>query len=378
MKKLAITIFFDALGLMFLGLVLVMSASSTYSIIRFDSVFHLFNSHLFKVCIAIIFMIIFSMIPYRSYKELSKPSIIVITFFLVITLFIAPNIKGAGRWLDLGIMSIQPADIARLLLLIHLAYLLEDKQDRLDNYQLGFLPMFIWIILISSLIMFQPNFSTGILLVLISLTVLYVGGARFKHIISSLAVFITVGGIAAMIYSHSRGRIISFITSVLEGGDINLQVRQALYSLGSGGLFGVGFGKSMQSNLFLPEAYGDFIFAILGEELGFIGAVIVVLSYLILFIAGILIAKKAYDTFGQLLAFGITLSIIVYALVNMGVTTGLLPTTGLPLPFISYGGTSLLFLCIGIGILINIALTNYRRSLFKDDSIDKPLTEAGV
>ncbi|MFC2103081.1 FtsW/RodA/SpoVE family cell cycle protein [Bacteroidota bacterium] len=378
MKKLAITIFFDALGLMLLGLIIVMSASSTYSVIRFDGVFHLFNSHLFKVGVAFVFMILFSMIPYKSYKEICKPAMFVIVAVLVVTLFIAPSIKGAGRWLDIGFMSVQPADIARLLLLIHLAYLLEDKQDRLDNYQLGFMPMFIWITLVSSLIMFQPNFSTGILLVIISLTVLYVGGARLKHIFSSLGVFLAIGGIAAMIYPHSRGRIISFVTSIQNGSDLNLQVKQALYSLGSGGIFGIGVGNSMQSNLFLPEAYGDFIFAILGEELGFIGSVVVLSGYLLLFVTGILIAKKAQDRFGKILAFGITFSIATYALVNVGVTTGLLPTTGLPLPFISYGGTSLLFLCIGVGILINIALSNQKKSKTDDDSFNEPLTEAGV
>ena len=135
-------------------------------------------------------------------------------------------------------------------------------------------------------------------------------------------------------------------------------MKQALLGLGSGGIFGVGVGHSMQSNLFLPESYGDFIFAIIGEELGFIGSVIVLLSYLLLFIAGILIAKKTKDTFGQMLAFGITFSIILYAFVNAAVATGLVPTTGLPLPFISYGGTSMIFLCISVGILVNIAYTN--------------------
>jgi len=162
----------------------------------------------------------------------------------------------------------------------------------------------------------------------------------------------------------------------MNGGDINFQVKQALLSLGSGGIFGVGIGNSMQSNLFLPEAYGDFIFAILGEELGLIGSIGVLFSYLVLFVAGILIAKKARDRFGQLLAFGITISIVSYALVNMAVTTGLMPTTGLPLPFISYGGTSLLFVCIGIGILINIALSNQKKSDSVDDDISgHPLAE---
>lgn len=362
MKKLAIIIFFDAFALALLGLIIVMSASSTYSVIRFDSVFHLFNSHLVKVIIAFSFMIIFSFIPYELYKNFCKPAIILITIVLIITLFIAPDIKGAGRWLNLGFISIQPADIARLILLIHLAFMLEDKHDILENYRHGFLPMFIWVMVISSLIFIQPNISTGLLLILISLTVLYVGGARLKHIFYSLLSLFAAGGIAAMIYTHSRIRILTFINSIWNGGDINLQVKQAEYSLGSGGIFGVGVGNSMQSNLFLPEAYGDFIFAILGEELGFVGTVMVLISYLLLAIAGILIAKKTKDRFGQLLAFGITISIIAYAFVNIAVTTGLLPTTGLPLPFISYGGTSLLFLSISIGILVNIALSNQKKS----------------
>jgi len=379
MKKLAITIFFDAFALMLLGLIVVMSASSTYSVIRFDSVFHLFNSHLFKVVIAFFLMIFFSMVPYEIYKNISKPAIIGITLVLIITLIIAPNIKGAGRWINLGVISFQPADIARLLLLIHLAFMLDDKQNKLQDLHHAFIPMFIWVIVISSLIILQPNISTGLLLVLISLTVLYVGGARLKHILSSLILFLTAGGIAAMIYSHSRERILSFINSLLNGSDINLQVKQAIYGLGSGGLFGVGVGNSMQSNLFLPEAYGDFIFAILGEEFGFVGTVFVLLSYLILFIAGVLIAKKAKDRFGQLLAFGITISIITYTFVNVAVTTGMLPTTGLPLPFISYGGTSLVFLCVGIGILINIALSNQRKKNVEgDDDFDETLAEANI
>ena len=135
-------------------------------------------------------------------------------------------------------------------------------------------------------------------------------------------------------------------------------MKQALLGFGSGGLFGVGIGHSRQSNLFLPEAYGDFIFAVMGEELGFIGAVTVLSAYLVLFVAGVIIAKKTADRFGQLLAFGISFSIIIYAFINVAVSTGLFPTTGLPLPFISYGGTSLIFMSISVGILINIAISN--------------------
>ena len=361
MKKLGLTIFFDVFALMLLGLTMVMTASSTYSVFKFDNVFYLFNSHLFKVFLGIGAIVLFAFIPYEYYRRLSKPIIILTTILLIVTLFFAPDIKGAGRWLDLGIFSIQPADIAKLVLIIHLAVLLEAKVHLIDNYKNGFLYFFIWILLISGLIMLQPNISSGIMLIVISLAVIYAGGAKFKHIFISMILCGLVIGTAAMIFPHSRLRIFSFVNSVSSGSDLNYQVKQALYSLGSGGIFGVGIGNSMQSNLFLPEAYGDFIFAILGEEFGLIGSIAVLLAYLVFMVCGILVAKKSKDMFGQLLAFGITISIVLYAFVNVAVTTGVFPTTGLPLPFISYGGTSLIFLCVSVGILINIALTNHLR-----------------
>ena len=336
MKKLGLTIFFDVFALMLLGLIIVMSASSTYSAIRFDSLFHLFNSHLFKVVIGILAMIFFCAIPYEIYKEFSKPAIILVTILLVMTLFFAQNIKGAGRWINLGLFSFQPADIAKLVLIIHLAAMIEDKGET---------------------ILIQPNVSNGILLVFISFVLLYIGGAKLKHIIGTSFLCLIAGTAAALLFTHSRERILTFINAINHGGAANIQVKQALLGLGSGGIFGVGLGHSMQSNLFLPESYGDFIFAIVGEELGFIGSFIVLLSYLVLFIAGVIIAKKTRDTFGQLLAFGITF----YAFINAAVATGLVPTTGLPLPFISYGGTSLIFLCISVGILVNIAYSNAKK-----------------
>jgi cell division protein FtsW len=355
MKKLAAVVFFSSILLLLIGLVMVLTASSAYSSIKFDNLFTLFNSHVIKVIVGIFFMGIFCFVPYEIYKEYSKPAIFLITLLLVATLIFAPTIKGSGRWINLGFISFQPADAAKLFLIIHLARLIDAKKELLKDFKYGFMYLFIWVIIIASLIILQPNISNAILLIFISLVILYVGGAKFTHILSSSVVCIILGLIAAMIYPHSRGRILSYINSIETGGDINIQVKQALLGLGSGGIFGIGMGHSRQSNLFLPEAYGDFIFAILGEELGFIGSVTVLTAYLILFTAGILIAKKAKDTFGQLLAFGITFSILVYAFINISVSTGLIPTTGLPLPFISYGGTSLIFLCISIGILINIA-----------------------
>lgn len=359
MKKLAVIVFFATFSLILIGLIMVMSASSTYSAAKFDNSFYLFNSHLFRVGLGLVLLAAFSFIPYEWYKKLSKPAIMFGALLLLITLLIAPQVKGSGRWLNFGFITVQPADIAKLLLIIHLAYLLEKKREDIADFRNGFMYLFIWVIIIAGLIFIQPNVSTAALIVIISLTMMYVGGARLKHIFLSSAGLIISAGTFAMILPHSRKRILSFVSSFGEGGELGHQLKQGVISLGSGGLFGVGIGNSRQSNLFLPEAYGDFIFAILGEETGFVGVVFLLLSYVVLFVAGILIAKKAKDKFGQMLAFGISFSIIIYAFVNAAVATGLFPTTGLPLPFISYGGTSIIFLCASIGILINIAIYNH-------------------
>ncbi len=372
MKKLALTIFFDSFVLMLLGLVIILSASSTYSSIRFDNIFYLFNSHVSKVIIGIILMILFSFIPYELYKDYSKAGILLMALVLFLTLFFAPQIKGAGRWIRIGAFSFQPADVAKLVLIIHLSKLIEDKGELIKDYKNGFIYLFFWIIIIAGLIFLQPNVSNAMLVIIIGLLMMFVGGANIKHLLITSFSTLGIGLMFAMFIEHSRERIVTFIHALKYGGDMNLQVKQALVGLGSGGLIGVGIGNSKQSNLFLPEAYGDFIFAILGEEVGFIGSVLVLMCFLVFFIAGIIVAKKAKDTFGKMLAFGITVSITIYAFVNVAVATGLFPTTGLPLPFISYGGTSLMLLCISVGILINIALSTIVDNKFSalDDTVE--------
>ena len=360
MKKLAVTVFFASFSLILIGLIIVMSASNTYSAAKFESSFHLFNTHLSRVVIGLFMMALFSFIPYESYKKFSKLAIIGAVLLLVITLIIAPQFKGAGRWLNLGIITIQPADIAKLLLIIHLAYLLEKKRDVILDFKNGFMYLFIWVMMIAGLIFIQPNVSTSALIIVIALTMLYVGGARLKHIfISSLSLILAAGSFA-MILPHSRKRILGFVNSFGDGGTVNHQLKQGMLSLGSGGIFGVGIGNSRQSNLFLPDHTAILFLQFFGEETGFVGVIVVLLFYVVLFVAGILIAKKAKDKFGQMLAFGISFSIIIYAFVNAAVATGLFPTTGLTLPFISYGGTSIIFLCASVGILMNIAIYNHQ------------------
>ena len=377
MKKLAITIFFETFILVMLGLVMVMTASGTYSIHKFSNVFYLFNSHFGKVIIGLVALLVFSFIPYEIYKEYSKPVLILVALFLAFILLFGNSVKGADRWVSIFGSTFQPAEIAKLALIIHLAKLIEEKGDLIKDFREGFFYLFFWVILISVLIMLEPNISNGMLLIFISLVILFVGGAKITHIVTTSFITLVSAVSIAMVFSHSRERIISFISTIQNGGDLNFQVKQALYGLGSGGLTGVGIGHSMQSNLFLPESYGDFIFAILGEEMGFVGAVIVLLAFLFLFIAGVYVSKKAKDKFGQMLGFGISFSILTYALVNASVAIGLIPTTGLPLPFISYGGTSMILMCISVGILVNIAISNSIAENTDNNFSDSTLNKLG-
>lgn len=362
-KLYAVTIFLGTFTLTLFGLILVLSASSTYSYFMFDSAFHLFNSHFFKVILGIIFLLLFAAVPYEIYKDYSKIMMIAITITLFATLIFASNIKGAGRWINLGFITFQPSDAAKLILIIHLAYLIESKGEIIKNFKFGFSYALSWIMIIFLLIFFQPNISNAILLMMISFSILYLGGAKFSHIFTSLFTFLMITIPFALIFPHSKSRLTSFVD-----GNNNLQVIQAKVGLGSGGLYGLGIGNSKQSNLFLPESYGDFIFAVLGEETGFIGSILVLIIYLIIFAAGIMVAQNAKDKFGQLLAFGISISFFISALINAGVATGSVPTTGLPLPFISYGGTSIIILSISIGILINIALSNNQQTPIKENA----------
>jgi cell division protein FtsW len=350
--------------LLVLGVILVLSASSTYSALKFDSFSNLFNNHIMKVILAVAVLIIFAVTPYHYYQKYSKKFTIGIIVVLFLTFLLAAKVKGAGRWIDFYLFTIQPSEVAKIILLVHLASLIDKKGELIKNFKMGFIYPVVWIFITAGLVLVQPNLSTSIVIVLTSFTVLYVGGAKLKHIITTLGFASIFGGSAMMLFSHSRERILTYLNSIFGGGEINIQVTQAKIALGSGGLAGLGIVHSRQADLFLPEAYGDFIFSILGEEMGFIGAFIVLFIYLAIFFIGILIAKRAKDDFGQLLAFGLAFNIVISAFINAAVVIGLLPTTGITLPFISYGGTSITFMCASIGIILNIA----RNSRKKEES----------
>ena len=337
-----------------LGAIMVFTASGTYSLTRFNNLYFLFKSHLWKVFVAIIAMVVCSQIPYDKYRDHSKKLLFFIISVLVLTFLFAPKVKGASRWIEIGSFQFQPSEVAKVFLIMHLAMMIERMGDDLKDFRNGFVFPLIWIGIISGLVMIQPNVSTSLIIVITSFALLFAAGARMKHIFGIIFSTSFVAAGAIMLFKHSRERVITFIGSLVNGGDINIQVKQAKIALGSGGLFGMGLGHSRQSDLFLPESYGDFIFSVLGEQMGFVGAVTILFLYLVLFLICLVIAKKAQDRFGQLLVLGLGFNIIVSAFINAGVVTGLLPTTGITLPFISFGGTSIILFGISAGIIINV------------------------
>lgn len=358
------------LSLMVLGAVLVFTASSTYSEVRFDNIYFLFKSHISKMVFAILIAIVFSIIPYQYYNKYSKQVLIGVIIMLILTIVLAPKYKGAARWINLGIIRFQPSELAKLVLFMHLSGMIERKGKLMEDFKNGFKYTLIWIFGIAGLVVLQPNLSTAMIIVFTSFTLLYVGGSKFKHIAATLGLASLAGGGLMMLFTHSRQRILGFVESFNTNAEPNIQVMQAKIGLGSGGILGVGIGSSRQSDLFLPESYGDFIFSILGEQFGFIGSVSVLIAYFVVFAIGIYIAKKSDNQYGQLLAFAISFNIIISAFINAAVVTGLMPTTGITLPFISFGGTSIIIFSISVGILINIANQGNKKNSVRISTIE--------
>ena len=349
------------LSLIVIGLLIIYNASG-YSAVKDSLAFeHFFNKHLVKVLLGLLLLVLFSVIPYKYYKEWSKPALIFTVLLLIATMLVAPKVKGATRWINLGFIRFQPSELAKLVLIIHLSNLLVVKENKILSLKEGLLYLLFWVFLVAGLVFLQPNVSTSIIIIVTSFALLYVGGASFKHLVSIGIPVFFFGGILAMVFHHSRNRLIWFYQSISQGKTIP-QVLQAKIALGSGGWFGVGLGHSHQSYGFVPEAYKDFIFSILGEELGFLGSVTVLLAYFALFFVGILIARKVTDKFAQLLVFGLSFSLLLGGFTNIAVVIGAAPTTGITLPFISYGGTSLIIGCISAGIVINIARTGIKEA----------------
>ncbi len=344
-------------GLMLFSIAFVYSASASIAEFKFGYQEKLFWSHSIKVFMAIAIVIVFAKIDYHIWQKISMPLMILSLFMLIFVLFGGASAKGASRWISLGPVSFQPSEFAKFALVIHFSALLAVKQQHIKDFEKGFLPFVLWIVVICILIALQPNFSTMFVIFMIGFFMMFIGNTNILH----LGITGFSGLIIAFLYGISAdyrlNRILSYLG--MSNGQAeqtyNYQLTQSLLALGNGGVIGVGPGQNRQSHLFLPESYGDFIFSIIGEEYGFIGVFIILAAFGLIFWRGMLIAKKAPDNFGYFLAVGILFTFAIYVLVNAGVNTGLLPTTGVPMPLISYGGTALFIYAATIGILLNIS-----------------------
>lgn len=342
------------LTLLTMGVVMVYSASNVIAQDKFGSSAHFLKQQFIRVILGFIILVFATKYDYHKYR--SKTMLLVlISFILLVIVLGLGQIKGAARWLQLGGFGIQPSEIAKLAIIFYLAAYLDKKGERIRDFQNGLLPPLVMAGVFCFMIVLQPNFSTAAILMLIVLAILFIGGMRLHHL-GMMALVTIPTAIAVVILSpYRRARLMTFMDPAADAQGAGYQIKQSLISFANGGLTGSGIGQGKQKFLFLPEPFTDFIYSIIGEELGFIGAVFVLILFVIFLFRAMKIARTAPDLYGFYVGAGITISIVVYAIINAGVATGLFPTTGLPMPFISYGGSSLLFTCFTVGVLLNIS-----------------------
>jgi len=347
------------------GTVMLYSASSSLSLNETSGVTDTFflRSHLKRLIVGMVAMFFFIFMDYRKLKSVAPYLMIGSIILLLATkiTYMAKGISFPARWLDLGILTVQTSDIARFSLILYLAYYIDKKRDKLKDFYEGFFPPIVLMAAILGTIVIQPDFSTAAVIGFIGFAMLFIGGARLPHIMATSVVAVVVMIPVMLMRSYRMKRVLYWLGSVFGfsgGADqdvVGYQAQQSLISLGNGGFWGLGLGNSLEKNLFLPTPHTDFIFAIIGEELGLLGALFVITLFLFIFQRGIKIAKETTDPFGVMLTVGISFSIIIYAFINVAVVTGIFPVTGLPMPLISHGGSSLVMNLACLGILLNVS-----------------------
>lgn len=345
-------------ALVIFGLVMLSSASVVMSYQSFGHNYYYFLRQLLLGGILGFFgFIVASKIDYHHWKRFS-PLLLITTLVLLILVFIPQfNLEygGAKRWIQIGPLTMQPTEMAKLTFLLYLATWLEKRRQGIRDFHTSFLPFVILLGLIGVLIILQPDIGTLSIIVLAALAVYFIAGAHFPHLVTLAISGIILFLLLVKIAPYRMARFTVFLNPEIDPQGIGYQINQALLAIGSGGLFGKGLGKSIQKYNYLPEAAGDSIFAVIAEELGLIRVLILIILFIILAYRGYAIAKKAPDLFGKLVVCGIISWIVFQALINIAAIIGLIPLTGVPLPFVSYGGTALLFALIGMGIVVNVS-----------------------
>lgn len=357
MKSIDYTLLCALLILLFIGVVMIYSSSSYYALYQKD----VYNTefYFFKVItwaiVGIVGMFITMSIDYHVYKKWTPWLVIITLALLVVVLFAGADINGAVRWIRLGPLSFQPSELAKYVVVFYLSLLIDRRKNKIKKFWEGTIFYLAVAGVFALLILLEKNLSITAIVMMVAFIMILVGGAKISHLFSLIPVGLAAGIALIFAQSYRLDRLTSFLDPWADTSGKSYQLIQSLYALGSGGIFGVGLGSSRQKALFMPEPHNDFIFAIIGEELGLIGCVSIIAIFMFIVIKGTSIAIKARDNYGFLLGIGIISVIAIQAIINIAVVSGSMPVTGVPMPFISYGGTSLVFNLGAMGILLNIS-----------------------
>ena len=350
-----VILFAAVLSLICFGLVMVYSASAVYAAQKFGSATYFFRRDLVWTALGLCGMIYAARTDFSVYRRWSYPMLVSSVVLLCAVLVVGVRINGARRWFHFAGISFQPAELAKLSLVIYLAYSLAKKAEKVRSFTIGFVPHMLVCGAMMALLLKQPNLGTALILGMGTLILCFVAGAKISYIV------VAVLAAAPIVYQAIVGtpfrlrRMLAYIDPWQYRYDVGYQITESLISIGSGGKRGLGLGDGKQKLFFLPEAHTDYIMAIVGEELGLVGIVCVALLFMLVIWRGARAALRARDAFGCYLGFGITTMFGLQALVNIGVVLGALPTMGLPLPFVSFGGSTLLVDLFAMGILLNIS-----------------------
>lgn len=357
MWKTATVLLGIVLVLITLGIVMLASTSGIQGRLQYHDPLFFVKRQVVALILGAIGAILTSWVDYRYWRRLALPLAVVAVALLIMVLIpgVGLTIKGSSRWLRAGPINFQPSELAKLSVIVLLAWWMARVQRHAHEFKRGLVAPLLILGVFLGLIFLEPDFGTTMLVGVVGMMILFVGGTRPGYLIVSGAGGLALFTLAVMHNAERMRRITAFLNPEKYAEDAAFQLLNAIYAFVTGGGRGVGLGQGLQKHFYLPEAHTDFIFAIVGEELGLAASLGVVMLFLGLFLCGIRITFRAPDQFGKLLAFGITLMLSVQAMINIAVVTGSMPTKGLALPFMSYGGSSLLISMAMIGILVNIA-----------------------
>ncbi len=343
-----------ALALVCVGLVMIYSASAIWAEQNLGHSLYFFKRQLIWASISLFAMSFFSRFDYNRYREMVLPIFFVTVLGLIGALASLP-IAGVHRWIRVGPIGLQPAEFAKLTSVLFLAYYLDRKRSKTSSPWWGLVAPTAVVFVLLALIGKEPDLGTPSLMLVVAMLLIFIGGGQLKHLGAAFLAFMPVLAYELIKYPYRRARMMNFLAPFNDPKGTGYQLAQAILAVGSGGWFGKGFGASKLKLMYLPTPHTDFIFPVICEELGLIGALALLALFATLLVRGTRIARQAPNLFGTLLAAGITFTICLQAFFNMGMSIGLLPTKGIPLPFISFGGSSLLATLIGVGVLLNIS-----------------------